>query len=53
VLEFGAVPDLAAARALLRSGSLDAVLVGNSEVLAKQRGLAAGRRNGTLAGALA
>ena len=44
------VPDLAAAEALLRSGRLAAVLVGDREVLAKQLSLAGGS---SLAGALA
>ncbi len=44
------VPDLAAAEALLRSGRLAAVLVGDREVLVKQLSLAGGS---SLAGALA
>jgi ABC-2 type transport system permease protein len=48
------VPDLAAAKAKLRSGSLDAVLVGDSEVLVKQRpAFGTSSPGATLAGALA
>jgi ABC-2 type transport system permease protein len=47
------LPDLAAAKARLRSGSLDAVLVGDSQVLVKQQSFAGGAApGGTLAGAL-
>jgi ABC-2 type transport system permease protein len=48
------VPDLAAAKAKLRSGSLDAVLVGDSEVLVKQRpAFGTSSPGATLTGALA
>jgi ABC-2 type transport system permease protein len=48
------LPDLAAGKAQLRSGKLDAVLVGDSEVLVKQQSFAASSSpGGSLAGALA
>ena len=48
------LPDVAAARSRLRSGSLDAVLVGDTEVLVKhQQALGTSSPGATLAGALA